>query len=137
MSMKQKNVKPPRPPRCLCNSIFEWTLGIISPSRYFNARWGGLKTDREREAAERYFAALDAYEEYIWQQRVAARNVTKAEWKAHYRQQRIEAGKQRANQSMQEAMERLAASAREVAEKMRAAVAEALAEWNAEEKEVE
>ena len=135
--MKRIRIKPPRPPRCLCNSVFHWALGIVSPGKCIQARWGWGTPNREREAAERYIAAFREYKERVWQQRVAARIVTKAEWKAHYSQQRREARQLRANQSMQEAMERLAASARQVAEQMRAAVAEALADWNAEEKEVE
>ena len=134
---KQNKVKPPRPPRCLCNSVFHWALGIVSPSKYFDARFCLPKTNRERDAVERYFAALRAYEELIWQQRLAARSVTKAEWKAHHRQQRIVARQQRADESMRKALQQLAASARQVAEQMQAAVVEALADWNAEEKEVE
>ena len=122
---KQKSIKPPRPPLCLCNSVFHWALGIVSTGKYIQARYGWRTPNREREAAKRYFEALRAYDECIWQQRVAARSVTKAEWKAHYSQQRHEARQQRANESMQKAMEQLAASARQVAENMRTAVAEA------------
>lgn len=81
-----KKVKKPRPPRCLCNSVLDWAFGIVSPSKYY---FYTGKTNREREQVELYFAQMRAYQEYIWLQRVAARSVTKEEWRQHYRQQRI------------------------------------------------
>lgn len=106
---QQKGFKPPRPPLCLCNNIFEWALGIVSPSKYFIAGYGGLKKNSDREAAERYFAALDAY---------------------------IRRTK-RAFQTLQESMERASASARRLAEDMRNIGFEMEIGLNAGEKEVE
>lgn len=127
-AQKIEKVKPPRPPLCLCNNVAEWAFGIVSQSKYFGYRG---KTNRERDAIERYFAALEAYRAYEWAQRVAARSVTKEEWREHYRSQRITARELKAQKDFEENLQKIKAAAEQAATAITKALAEAMEKINA------
>lgn len=122
-----KKVKYPHPPRLLCNSTLEWILGIASPSKelHYNVLYHcGGGTQREREKMEQYYARCHAYNAYLWVKRVAARNVTKEEWKEHSHRERKEARMLRADEEMQKALKRLEEGIRKVGEEIALAIKE-------------
>lgn len=121
--MKYK-VKPPHPPRFLCNNALQWSLGIVSPSRLLNYNCGA-GTEREQEKMKLYNERVRAYQLYIWEQRVAARSVTKEEWRYHCRRERIEAREQLAQKQFNEQLQKIIESAQKAAANIGAALAKA------------
>ena len=59
-----KKCRHPHPPRFLCNNVYEWAFGIISPSRLLHYTMGG-GNEREREVMEKYNARVRAYMAYL------------------------------------------------------------------------
>lgn len=52
--------KPPNPPLCLCNDVFHWRLGIVSPCREL---FYIPKNEREARKIKKYKEAMKRWRE--------------------------------------------------------------------------
>lgn len=84
---KTCTIPPPRPPRELCNSWWEWILGILSPSKHWywkaHSEYGVIPT-----AIPRFF---DDEKEWQWKVmvwKIETHQATREEWCRYYRKER-------------------------------------------------
>ena len=77
--MMAKKIKPPRPPMCLCRTLADWLLGIMSPS---------LVLMVDSEETRRYWNAVYEYKQRVFMDKLRKRNLSKEEWKDWYRNKR-------------------------------------------------
>ena len=80
-SLFKSKTRHPRPPRFICSSFMNWILGIVSPSLLWNS---GSWTDRQQYVFHRYADKL-------WKYRFDHRTLTREQYRAYAREQRINA----------------------------------------------
>ena len=64
---------------CLCRTLADWLLGIMSPSLV-------LMVDSEKTI--RYWNAVYEYKQRVFMDKLRKRNLSKEEWKDWYRNER-------------------------------------------------
>lgn len=82
-----KKPKYPSPPRSMCSSFLHYILGIHSPSREFHLRICGPRNKAERK----YLKRVDSYIDKMDLYKIHTRTMTRDEWKAYHRAERIKA----------------------------------------------
>lgn len=92
--------------------------------------------EREREKMEQYNARARAYQAYLWTQRVAARSVTKEEWRDHCHAQRFQMRQLKNQKEMDAALGKMAEAMREFGKILAEGVAKAAEEINKTRKDI-
>ena len=81
---------PPRPPIELCDSFANWILGIISPSKHFNAIAQSMTDpDSLNPNIARYFHELDEYKFALLQWKVENRIANRTEWREYVKMKKL------------------------------------------------
>lgn len=74
-----KKPKPPKIPRCLCDSWIHWVLQIASPSKVY------AHVVRPTVEGEKYFRARNEYAVKMVECKIENRTCTKFEWHRYRR----------------------------------------------------
>ena len=82
-----KKPKYPSPPRSMCRSWLHYVLGIHSPSCELRLRMIGPQNTAEKK----YYFKVMSYHEQVGQYKLFTRTMTRDEWKAYQRAERIKA----------------------------------------------